>query len=142
MPYSDGSEGPIINRLRKDGDLTLSLVALQDNTIIGHIAFSPITINGVSARWYGLGPVSVKPDLQKTGIGSQLINQGLSILKKHGATGCALIGNPAYYKRFGFQSDGNLKYGETPLPIVQWLSFGAEKANGVLKYAPAFERDS
>ena len=141
MPFSSGSEAPIINQLRKDGDLTVSLVAVKDNQIIGHITFSPITIDGESAGWLGLGPVSVLPSFQKQGIGGQLINQGLCIIKQHKAIGCALIGYPSYYSRFGFLSDGNLKYGDTPLPIMQWLSFGNEKAKGVLTFAPAFEAD-
>ena len=140
MPYSNGSEAPIIDQLRNDRDLTLSLVAEHENQIIGHIAFSPVTINGDNRGWFGLGPVSVDPGFQKQGVGSQLINMGLSKIKQKGTPGCVLIGNPAYYHRFGFQSDGNLIYGEVPLPIVQWLSFGNETPNGVLKYASAFER--
>ena len=141
MPFSNGSEAPIVDQLREGGDLVVSLVAVQDNEIIGHITFSPVTINGVNGGWYGLGPVSVRPQFQKQGVGGQLIKEGLSKIKYIGATGCALIGNPSYYERFGFQSDGNLKYAEVPLPIVQWLSFGEEKANGILKFASAFEQD-
>ena len=140
MPYKNGSEAPIIDQLRIDGDLTVSLVAVHEDQIFGHIAFSPVTLNGNSG-WFGLGPVSVHPSRQKQGIGSQLINEGLKRIEQQGALGCVLIGNPAYYERFGFQSDGNLEYHDTPLPYVQWLSFGERKANGLLKYAPAFEQD-
>ena len=140
MPYSNGSEAPIVDQLRKDADLTVSLVAEHENQILGHIAFSPVTLNG-NTGWFGLGPVSVHPSRQKQGVGSQLINEGLKKIKQQGALGCVLIGNPAYYERFGFQSDGNLEYHDTPLAYVQWLSFGKEKASGVLKYAPAFERN-
>lgn len=141
MPFSNGSEGPIIDQLRKDGDLTVSLVAIEDAQIIGHITFSPVTINKLKAQWFGLGPVAVMPNFQRKGVGTLLINEGLNIIKQAGATGCALIGDPNYYKRFGFRSDGNLHYGDTPLQIVQWLSFGEEKAKGTLSFAPAFERD-
>ena len=55
MAFSDGSEAPIIQSLRKSGDLTLSLVAEEDGTIIGHIAFSPVTIDGIHNNWFGLG---------------------------------------------------------------------------------------
>ena len=141
MPFSNGSEAPIIDQLRKDGDLALSLVAIQEQQILAHIAFSEITLNGINAGWFGLGPVSVIPSRQKQGIGSQLINEGLSRIKQQGALGCVLIGNPSYYERFGFQSDGKLEYHDTPLPFVQWLSFGEEKASGVVNFAPAFERE-
>ncbi len=140
MAYSDGSEAPIINDLRKDGDLTISLVAIDSNEVVGHIAFSPVTIAGKSNEWYGLGPVAVRPDLQRTGIGSKIINEGLSILKSEGAAGCALIGDPDYYVRFGFKSDGRLHYEGLSEKYVQWLSFGDEDAEGDLKYCPAFQR--
>lgn len=140
MPFSNGTEAPIIDQLRNDGDLTLSLVAEQETQIIGHIVFSPVTINNENQGWFGLGPVSVDPEFQKQGVGSQLIKAGLSQIKNMGALGCVLIGDPGYYHRFGFQSDGNLIYGDVPLPIVQWLSFGMEKPKGILKYASAFAR--
>lgn len=138
MAYSDGTEAPIIAKLRKDGDLTISLVALKAGDIIGHVAFSPVTIAGKNDGWFGLGPVSVHPDNQGLGIGSKLINEGLSQLKSEAAKGCALIGDPNYYHRFGFKSDGNLSYGEVPSHVLQWLSFGDAVAEGVLKFSPAF----
>lgn len=139
MPFSDGKEGDCINKLRSDGDLTISLVAEKADIIIGHIAFSPITIGGVSDNWYGLGPVSAEPDRQKSGIGSALINQGLEMIKNLGAKGCALIGDPNYYCRFGFIGDGCLTYHDLPKEIVQWLSFTDAKPQGVLRYSPGLE---
>ena len=72
MPYSDGDEGACINKLRADGDLTVSLVAVEAEAIVGHVAFSPVTIAGVSDNWFGLGPVSVAPKKQKTITASDL----------------------------------------------------------------------
>lgn len=140
MPFSNGSEALIIDQLRKDGDLTISLVVEMDNHIVGHIAFSPVTINNMHNAWYGLGPISVRPELQRTGLGTKLVNAGLSQLKTISAAGCALIGDPAYYYRFGFQSDGKLHYAGVPDPNVQWLSFSSKPASGLLKFASAFER--
>jgi putative acetyltransferase len=141
MPFSHGTEGPIIEQLRDDNDLTLSLVAIMNDQIIGHIAFSPINITGVEGKWFGIGPVSVTPKLQKQGIGSKLIREGLSILKMEGADGCALIGDPNYYARFGFKSDGKLNYGDTPKEFVQWISFRNIRPTGKLIYSPAFSQD-
>lgn len=138
-PYSSGTEAPIIEALRKDGDLTLSLVGLQDGEIAAHITFSPVTIGGEQGGWFGLGPVSVAPALQRRGYGSQIIHEGLSRIQSLGAKGCALIGNPDYYARFGFMSDGHLTYGAAPPEIVQWLSFEGRKPKGELKYSPGFE---
>ncbi|TIQ36990.1 MAG: N-acetyltransferase [Mesorhizobium sp.] len=140
MSFSNGSEAPIITELRNDGDLTVSLVAVSGGGIVGHVAFSPVTIGVESDGWYGLGPVSVWPDKQRQGIGTALINEGLAILKANAAKGCVLIGDPAYYGRFGFRSDGNLSYQELPARYVQSLPFQSEPAIGQLKFSPAFNR--
>ncbi|SOH92668.1 putative acetyltransferase [Monaibacterium marinum] len=136
--FSDGTEAALIGTLRDDGDLTLSLAAAREQQVVGHVAFSPVTLNGQAGDWYGLGPVAVRPDLQGTGIGSLLITNGLRRLKTMGAAGCALIGDPNYYSRFGFRSDGKLHYANVPDRNVQWLSFGNQAAQGQLQFRPAF----
>src|SRR5262245_53610407 len=78
MAFSDGSEADRIDALRRAGDLTLSLVAEEDSGVVGHIAFSPVSLDGHGEGWFGLGPVAVWPHLQKRGIGSALVNEGLS----------------------------------------------------------------
>lgn len=138
IDMSDGSEPDIIDRLRKDGDLTVSLVALKGNEIVGHIAFSPVTISDQRGYWFGLGPISVQPSQQRAGIGRQLIESGLERIRSLGADGCVLLGDPSYYGRFGFQSHGDLIYGSVPTEYVQSLSFGKERAVGELHYSPAF----
>lgn len=138
MAYSDGTEAPLVGQLREDGDLTISLVATCDEKVIGHVAFSPVMINNIHDHWYGLGPISVHPDVQKQGIGSQLIKEGFTRLKALGAKGCALIGDPKYYKRFGFQNDGKLSYANVPKEAVMWIGFDNEPQEGNLKFSPAF----
>tara|TARA_R110000772_G_scaffold107241_1_gene209504 strand:+ start:120 stop:614 length:495 start_codon:yes stop_codon:yes gene_type:complete len=139
MPFSEGNEAECIEKLRRDGDLTLSLVAINDAELVGHIAFSPVFINESFDGWYGLGPVSASPDAQRTGIGSALINEGLARLRQMDAQGCALIGDPAYYSRFGFVGDGRLSYRNLSARIVQWLAFKDTKPSGVLRYSPGLE---
>jgi putative acetyltransferase len=124
--------------LREAGDLTISLVAEAEDEIVGHIAFSPVTINGNHDGWFGLGPVSVAPSLQKQGIGRTLIETGLDMLRQRGATGCALTGNPEIYSRLGFRSDGNLSYGALDTRFVQWMTFAGPTPVGELRFAPAF----
>ncbi|MEL6840780.1 MAG: N-acetyltransferase, partial [Pseudomonadota bacterium] len=80
MPYSDGTEGAALDQMRSDGDLTLSLVAEDAGLIIGHVAFSPAQIGRTSGPWYGLGPISVRADRQRQGIGTQLAQEGLKQL--------------------------------------------------------------
>jgi putative acetyltransferase len=139
MPYSDGSEAECIKRLRSDGDLTLSLVAIENGKIVGHAAFSPVTLSDGSSGWMGLGPISVWPDQQKTGVGSRLINEGLKQIQQNGAPGCVLVGDPNYYSKFGFVADGRISYRDLPSEYVQWIAFGDEKPSGVVIYSSGLE---
>ena len=141
VEHSDGSEPAIIDRLRADGDLTLSLVAVQEDAggaIIGHIAFSPVTISDGTPGWYGLGPVSVAPAHQGAGIGGALIEYALAQLRIHGAGGVVLLGDPAYYHRFGFTHDPALTYPGPPPEYFQRLVLAGASPNGVVQYAPGF----
>ena len=138
MPYSDGSEPDIIRKLRADGDLSLSLVATDGTNIIGHIAFSPVTLNDISDNWYGLGPISVATSQQKSGVGRALIHAGFEWLHTQNARGCVLIGDPNYYSRFGFISDGNLTYQDLPTEYIQWIGWNGNTAAGTLRYSPGF----
>lgn len=139
MSFSDGTEPDVIDRLRAAGNLTLSLVAIKSDNLVGHVAFSPVNIGKSTNSWYGLGPVSVKPGLQRTGIGTALINEALRILKSLGADGCALIGDPNYYSRFGFISDGRIHYQNLPDKHVQWKGFGERRPEGMLVFCPEFD---
>ena len=139
MPYSDGSEGRILNDLRSDGDLTLSLVAEDGGTIVGHVAFSPVRINDIDRGWFGLGPISVAPERQREGIGRKLVDAGLSILEQRGASGCALIGDPALYSKLGFRCNKRLTYGEVPPEVVQFKTLSGQDPEGQLTFAPAFD---
>lgn len=139
MPYSDGTEAEIIRRLRVAGDLTISLVVEEGGEILGHVAFSPVTIDGAHGGWFGLGPISVKPERQRQGIGTALIARGLELLKGMGASGCALIGNPDVYRGAGFGSDGQLSYHDLDRRLVQRIVLRGPTPSGTLRFAPAFE---
>ena len=94
VPYSNQKEAAIIDALRLASALTLSLVAEEERSLLGHVAFSPVLIDGTDCNWYGLGPVSVQPGRQGEGIGSTLIREGLLRLQEVGAKGCVLLGDP------------------------------------------------
>ena len=136
--YSDGSEPEIVDTLRRDGDLALSLVAIKEEAIVGHVAFSPVTIADKTQDWYGLGPLSVVPDFQGTGIGSALVRAGIARMKEHGARGSVLLGSPDYYSRFDFQHDPDLVLPGPPPEFFQRLVLAGEAPSGTVRYAPAF----
>lgn len=138
-PYSSQTEGDIVDALRSAGALTLSLVALQDDEIVGHVAFSPVTIKTAAGDWYGLGPVSVRPDRQRRGVGQALIRDGLDRLRVVSAAGCVVFGEPAYYGRFGFESDPALVYAGAPLGYFQRLVFRGPAPCGEVRYHGSFE---
>jgi len=137
-PYSHQTEQFIVNALRVDGALSLSLVAEVDGKVVGHVAFSPVSISDGSEGWYGLGPVSVLPELQRQGIGKALINEGLTRLKLLGAMGCILVGDPGYYTRFGFKNLPDLIYEGIPQEVFLALPFGNEKGKGTVTFHPGF----
>jgi len=137
-PISDTTEHLIINTLRDADALTISLVAEADGDVIGHIAFSPVTISDGTQDWYGLGPVSVLPDYQKRGIGKSFINKGLSSLKELGAQGCVLVGDPNYYKRFGFRNFPELVYEGVPQEVFLVLPFNEKIPKGIVSFHEGF----
>lgn len=139
LEISDQTEHFIIEALRAAGALTLSLVADLEGRVIGHIAFSPVTISNGTPNWYGLGPISVLPEYQGRGIGKALIERGLSELKKLGAAGCCLVGHPDYYGRFGFENPSDLVYEGVPSEAFFALSFDGHIPQGAVSYHQAFE---
>jgi putative acetyltransferase len=138
-PYSHQTEARIIDALRAAGALTISLVEIENAEIVGHVAFSPVRINGAASDWYGLGPVSVRPDRQQRGIGQALIRDGLQRLQSTSAAGCVLLGDPAYYGRFGFESDPNLRYGDVPSRYFQRLTLNGSPPKGDVSFHPGFD---
>ncbi|PJI86042.1 putative acetyltransferase [Yoonia maricola] len=140
MSFSDGSEPDIVNQLREDGDLTLSLVADQDG-IIGHVAFSPAKISNAEGAWYGLGPISVRADRQRQGLGSKLAHTGLDMLRKLGAAGCVLTGNPDVYRPMGFSNDHALTYSGLNPKYILFISFDGTVPKGEINFAEALEED-
>lgn len=142
LPISNQTEQFIINALRNANALTISLVAELDGEVVGHIAFSPVTVSDKSPNWYGLGPISVLPEYQKQGIGKALVLKGLSMLKDLGGKGCALVGDPAYYERFGFKNIPDLIYEGIPQEFFLVLPFDNKKAQGNVVFHEGFLADS
>lgn len=138
LAISSHTEQFIVQALRAAGALTLSLVAELDGRVVGHIAFSPVTMSDGSAHWYGLGPVSVLPAHQRQGIGGALIREGLARLQALGAKGCCLVGHPGYYPRFGFINPQGLAVEGVPPEAFFALRFDGPMPQGHVTFHAAF----
>ena len=141
LEISNHTEQFIIEALRAAGALKLSLVAELDGRVIGHIAFSPVAISDGTANWYGLGPISVLPELQRQGVGKALILEGLARLKDMGAGGCCLVGHPEYYVKFGFKNLPGLVLEGVPPEVFFGLSFDGRVPSGNVTFHEAFKAD-
>lgn len=142
LAISRKTEQYVIEALRDANALTISLVAELDGRLVGHIAFSPVTISGDSKNWYGLGPVSVAPDRQRAGIGTALIQEGLCRLKAAGAGGCCLVGHPGYYERFGFRNRPELVHPGVPPEVFFALNLSDRAAAGVVTFHEGFKAEA
>jgi len=141
LEISNHTEQFIIAALRAAKALTISLVAEMNGRVVGHIAFSPVTMSDSSPSWYGLGPVSVLPEYQRQGIGSALIQEGISRLKDLGAQGCCLVGHPGYYRRFGFQNIRGLVLEGVPEEVFFALSYDGHIPQGIVEFHMGFKAD-
>jgi putative acetyltransferase len=139
MDFSQQTEHHIVTALRAAGALTISLVAEREGEVVGHIAFSPVTISDGTLGWYCLGPVSVLPEYQRQGVGAALIREGLSRLRELGAGGCVLIGHPTYYPRFGFEVHDGLTLEGAPPEVFFCLSLDGTWPRGTVTEHPAFQ---
>ncbi|WP_227485955.1 GNAT family N-acetyltransferase [Corynebacterium aurimucosum] len=130
VKQSDHTEQLIVARLRDNNALNVSLVAEVNNQVVGHIAASPVTF-GSTEGWLGIGPVSVLTDQQGIGIGSALIEAALNELKKAGAAGAVVLGEPDYYCRFGFKQVAGVHFPGVPAEYFTVLPFGQETSEGL-----------
>ncbi|MFN8062229.1 MAG: N-acetyltransferase [Vicinamibacterales bacterium] len=94
-------EGRIVDALRANGGAQLSLVAVDDGRIVGHVMYSPLHVGPVEAS--ALGPLAVDPDVQRRGIGTKLVEAGNDELRRTGCPFIIVVGHPAFYPRFGFR---------------------------------------
>ena len=134
QPHSNHSEHQIVDKLRESSALTVSMVAVHDATVIGHVAFSPVTIDGKFCAWYGLGPLSVAPIQQRKGVGSRLVHAGLRFLEAGGANGCVLLGEPDFYSRFGFAAREGLSLDGFPAEYFLTRPFLSDCPRGKVGY--------
>lgn len=138
--FSQQTEHLIIDDLRAAGALTMSLVAEIDGWVVGHIAFSPVTISDGTSNWHGLGPVSVLPEYQGRRIGTALVNRGLALLRSMSSKGVALVGLPTYFNRFGFKNHPRLIHEGTPQEVFLAKSLVERMPSGTVEFHQAFKQ--
>jgi putative acetyltransferase len=141
LEISRHTEQFIIAALRAAKALTVSLVAELNGRVVGHIAFSAVTISDGTQNWYGLGPVSVLPEYQRQGIGKALIREGLSRLRNLNAQGCCLVGHPDYYRKFGFENMPGLVHAGVPQEVFLAMSFDKVIPQGTVTFHEGFNAD-
>ena len=141
--FPTDAESKLVDALRANGKAVVSLVAAEDdNQVLGHILFSPVsTTPPTEAKGIGLAPVAVRPDVQSRGIGSRLIREGLRIGKELAYDYCVVLGDPKYYRRFGFEKAGQFglqnEYGvDDEFMVIHFTE--RDIAPGLVRYAPEF----
>jgi Predicted acetyltransferase len=137
------AESKLVDALRANDKRIIALVAANDDWVLGHILFSPVTTTPPSkAKGIGLAPVAVLPEVQLQGIGSGLIREGLRLCKELGYDYCVVLGNPKYYQRFGFEKASSFcmqnEYGLDDAFMVIRFSNCGDMAYGLVKYASEF----
>lgn len=137
-PFSRQTEHLIVEALRAADALEVSLVAEIDGDVVGHIAFSSARIGDTSSGWFLLGPVAVLPEHQRKGVGRALVETGLDALRSRGACGCVLVGDPAFYCRFGFRQYPGVAWEGVPDENVLCLPISGDAPVGEASPHPAF----
>lgn len=138
-PHSSHTEPLIVDALRAAGKLTLSLVAVDGDQIVGHLALSPVILSSGETGWQGLGPISVQPDRQGRGIGTRLMQAALQWLRISGAAGCVVLGDLRYYTRFGFSVFPQLVLPGVPPEYFMALPCAGKVPQADVAYDAAFE---
>ncbi|OXS13816.1 GNAT family N-acetyltransferase [Zobellella denitrificans] len=136
------AEADLVLALREQGAISVSQVAEYEGAVIGHLAMSPVLIDGEDLGWLGLAPVSVWPDCQRQGVGSEMIKEAINAANELDWAGIVVLGDPAFYGRFGFRPARELQLhsiypdaGDAfmALPLKQ------PPPKGLVTYHPAFD---
>lgn len=147
--FGGDEEAQLVERLRKDGLVIVSLVAVDDSgQIVGHILFSPVTIvtDTNERQIASLAPMAVVPSCQRQGIGVRLVEQGLQTCKQAGYRAVIVVGHPNYYPRFGFSSafvarlDNPFGSGDAFMGLELARGSLSDLEAGRIVYPRAFER--
>ncbi len=146
LAFGAEAEAQLVDRLRSDGDAIVSVVAVQARRIAGHAMFSRLPIHiekGQVLQAVALAPVAVRPAFQRQGIGTSLIRAGLDLCKNRGCRIVIVVGDPAYYTRFGFSTatarDLRSPYAGDSFMALELVAGALDGVAGTVRYPPAFD---
>lgn len=144
--FETAAEANLVDALREQASPYVSLVAEEDGVVVGHILFTPVTLDtdpGIFAM--GLAPMVVIPERQRSGIGSALVTAGLAACRELGARACVVLGHPEYYPRFGFVASTQFGFrSEYDVPDEVFMAMELEAGvlagkSGTIAYHSAFQ---
>jgi putative acetyltransferase len=142
--FPTDAEARLVELLRDGGGLVVSLVAEVDGGVVGHVAFSPVRVDGAPVG-VGLAPLGVLPTHRRRGIAARLVQEGLVACREAGYGWAVVLGDPAYYVRFGFRPASSWgledEYGgRSAFQALELEPGGLPPDPGVVRYAPEFAR--
>jgi putative acetyltransferase len=145
--FGRDDEADLVQQLREDGLLTLGIVATDDEGgVVGYAAFSPVDVAGVDRQWVGLAPLVVDETLRRQGLGEKLVYEGLDALNEFSYSAVVVLGDPAYYGRFGFKTATQYNLHcrwpgtEAVFQVYPLAEDALNEANGLVEYSAPFER--
>lgn len=145
--FGRDEEAELVQQLREDGLLTLGIVATDDEGgVVGYAAFSPVTLAGEDRQWVGLAPLAVEENLRHQGVGEKLVYEGLDALNEFSYAAVVVLGDPAYYSRFGFKSAAQYDLhchwpdSETAFQVYPLADDALNGVDGLVEYSPPFSR--
>lgn len=146
LAFGRAGEADLVDALRRGGSGLVSLVAEEDGRVVGHVLFSPVTVQSAAGDWgaMGLGPVAVLPECEGRGVGSALVREGLKSCARLGQEVVFVLGHADYYPRFGFRPAAREGIGcEFPAPEENFMVAESRPGalggrTGLVRYAPEF----
>ncbi|MFA0114753.1 GNAT family N-acetyltransferase [Vibrio sp. 10N.261.46.E11] len=143
--FETDAEANLVMSLRENSHLTLSLVACSDDgEVVGHLMFSPLTLAGEDHNWQGLAPLAVKAEYRNQGIAKSLVEDAFSTLVDFGYPACVVLGDPAYYGRFGFKAASEFGLScawdvpEGAFQVIELVEGALAGHSGEIAYSPEF----